>query len=371
MTLTIDIDASRAAAAERTGTERYSSEVIRGLLRRADADGDVRLRLYSQRPLPDLTVTAPHQLRLLQLPRLWTHLALGPASVLARPDLLFVPAHVVPLLHPPTVVTIHDLGYHVFPEAHTARRRQELIWTTRWSSRAARQIIAISQATKDDLVRRYGVAAERVSVVHLGVADVFLRRYAAAQRSALRERLGLQRPFALSIGTIQPRKNLLRLLQAFARLIVDGRELDLVLVGRRGWLSEGIVQHAAELGIAQRVHFSGYLADEELVMLLQEAAVFAFPSLYEGFGIPVLEAMAAGCAVVTSTTSSLPEVAGDAALLVDPLDVGAIAGGLAAVIDRPELRQRLQEAGRRRAALFPWQRCADRTLEVLRAAAGR
>jgi glycosyltransferase involved in cell wall biosynthesis len=370
MRLTIDIDASRAAASERTGTERYSSEVIRGLLQRATADGDVRLRLYSRQPLPDLTVTPPHQLRLLQLPRLWTHLALGPASVLARPNLLFVPAHVVPLLHPPTVVTIHDLGYHVFPEAHTAQRVRELIWTTRWSSRAARRIIAISQATKDDLVRRYAVKPERVSVVHLGVAEIFFQRFARAQRSALRERLGLHRPFALSIGTIQPRKNLQRLLQSFARLIAGGRELDLVLAGRRGWLSDAIVQQVAELGLTPYVHFTGYLADDELVMLLQEAEVFAFPSLYEGFGIPVLEAMAAGCAVVTSTTSSLPEVAGDAALPVDPLDVDAIAAGLAAVIDRPELRQRLQDAGRQRAMLFPWQRCADRTLDVLRAAAG-
>jgi glycosyltransferase involved in cell wall biosynthesis len=366
----IAIDASRAAAAERTGTERYSYELI-GALARVDRRN--RYTLYTNglpRGLPPL---GPNfALRSVPLPRLWTHARLGPAALAARPDLLFVPSHVVPLAHPPSVVTIHDLGYLAFPEAHTARRRLELHLTTLWSVRAARCVIAISAATRDALLRRYRADPARVAVVHHGVAASFRPVADPALIAAARARHGLDRPYFLYVGTVQPRKNLARLIAAFAAATAESPEPRplLAIGGRRGWLTAEIERRAAELGAAGQVRFLGYLPDADLPALLGGALAFVFPSLYEGFGMPVLEAMACGAPVLTSATSALPEVAGNAALLVDPADTGAIAAALARLADDGALRAELRGRGLARAGLFSWERCARETLAVLREAAG-
>ncbi|WP_298403996.1 glycosyltransferase family 1 protein [uncultured Chloroflexus sp.] len=363
--ITIDIDASRATVAQRTGTERYSYEVIAALDRIAPAE--VQFRLYingGHDRLPPLSQRV--QVRDIRWPRLWTHLRLGPASWRARPQVLFVPAHVVPLLHPPTVVTIHDVGYRVFPEAHTARRRLELEVTTRWSLRAARRVLAVSHATKRDLVNWYGIDPDRIMVTHLGLSAEVRPPDDPQWVAAVRARYGLaQRPYLLYIGTVQPRKNLARLIEALATVLAAGYDLDLVLAGKRGWLSEPIERRANELGVVDRVRFTGYVADADLPALLAGALAFVFPSLYEGFGLPVLEAMACGAPVITSTISSLPEVAGDAALLVDPLDTNAIAAAIVRMHDDTALRTDLRQRGLARARQFTWEACARRTLEAL------
>ncbi|NWF79961.1 MAG: glycosyltransferase family 4 protein [Chloroflexi bacterium] len=364
----IAIDASRISVAERTGTERYSYEVIAALAR---IDRWHRYTLYTNGLPPALPPLGPNvTLRSLPLPRLWTHARLGPALVHDRPALLFVPAHVIPLLHPAaSVVTIHDLGYLAFPEAHTARRRLELELSTRWNLRAARRVIAISQATRDDLVRQYGADPARVAVVHHGVSAGFQPVADPALRAAARARHGLDAPYFLYVGTIQPRKNLVRLIEAFARAAVPG--MLLALAGRRGWLSAPIERRAAELGLGERVRFLGYLPDTDLPALLGDATAFVFPSLYEGFGMPVLEAMACGAPVLTSSTSALPEVAGNAALLVDPHDTAAMADALGRLAADEALRAELRARGYARAALFTWERCARATLAVLEQALGQ
>jgi len=369
--LHIAIDASRLAVAERTGTERYSYELLAALAR---VDRRSRYTLYTNGLPAALPPLGPNMaLCSIPLPRLWTHARLGPALLRARPDVAFIPAHVVPLARPPAaVVTIHDLGYLAFPDAHTARRRLELHLTTLWSVRAARRVIAISAATRDDLLRRYGADPARVAVVHHGLAGAQFRPPNPNEIAAARARHGLERPYFLYVGTVQPRKNLERLIAAFAQAAGAGAlgEAELVLGGRRGWLSAPIERKAAELGLAGRVRFPGYLPDADLPALLGGALAFAFPSLYEGFGLPVLEAMACGAPVLTSATSSLPEVAGDAALLVDPRDTAAIAAGLARLAADPALRADLRARGMARAAGFTWERCARETLAILRDAAG-
>lgn len=365
----IAIDASRAIVAERTGTERYSFELIAALAR---VDRRHSYTLYTNGLPPTLPPLGPNfALRSIPLPRLWTHAALGPALALARPDLLFVPSHVIPLAHPPSVVTIHDLGYLAFPEAHTARRRLELHLTTRWSVRAARRVIAISAATREALVRRYGADPARVAVVHHGLAAGFRPVADPAELAAARLRHGLAEPYLLYVGTVQPRKNLARLIEAFARATAggDGPRPLLAIAGRRGWLTDTIERRAMELGVAGRVRFLGYLPEIDLAPLLSGALAFLFPSLYEGFGMPVLEAMACGAPVLTSTTSALPEVAGDAALLVDPADTAAIAAGITRLVDDGALRAELRARGLERAARFTWERCAHATLAVLLEAA--
>lgn len=363
--IVIDIDASRVTVAQRTGTERYSYELIAALDRVAPSDIHFRLYVNGRRDqLPPVSERASiHDIR---LPRLWTHLRLGPTSWRTRPHVLFVPAHVVPLLHPPTVVTIHDVGYRAFPETHTARRRLELELTTRWSLRAARHVITISHATKRDLINWYGADPNRITVTHLGCSSIFTPPADPRAVAAITAHYGLgQRPYLLYIGTVQPRKNLSRMIDALALTIAAGYDLDLVIAGKRGWLSEPIARRAGELGITNRVHFTGFVADADLPALLAGALAFVFPSLYEGFGMPVVEAMACGTPVITSTSSSLPEIAGDAALLVDPLDTNAIAAAIMRLSDDDDLRATLRQRGLARARLFNWETCARQTLAVL------
>lgn len=369
----IGIDASRIASAGRTGTERYSVEVI-GALARLDRRNHYTLYCNGlPQTLPLLGSNM--RLRSLPFPRLWTHLRLSLEMQQQPPEVLFVPSHVVPLRHPPrSVVTLHDLGYLAFPQAHTLARRLDLHLTTLWSARAAQRIIAISHATRHDLVTRYAINPQRIHVVHHGVAPHFQPVRNAARIAAARERYGLdtEGSYMLYVGTVQPRKNLARLLDAFAQAASGTTDtpplphnLHLVIAGKRGWLTTAIEQRAAQAGIAGRVRFTGYVDDADLPALLSGALAFVFPSLYEGFGMPVLEAMACGTPVLTSITSALPEVAGDAALLVAPHDTHALADALARLAHDAPLRERLHADGRARAATFTWERCAAETLRVL------
>jgi glycosyltransferase involved in cell wall biosynthesis len=384
----IGIDTSRIAVAARTGTEHYTYELLAALARR---DRRTRYTLYCNRLPAALPPLGPNfALRRIRFPRLWTHARLSAELLAHPPDVLFVPAHVLPLGAPlrrslRTVVTIHDLGYLHFPEAHAPAHRLYLRLSTLWSARAATQLIAVSSATRDDLVRLARAPVEKIAVVHHGLAPRFRPVEDPATLKATLDRYHIRSPYFLYVGTIQPRKNLVRLIEAFAQVaghrsqVAESNneasqhvrlatcDLRLVIAGKRGWLTESIERRAGELGVAERVHFTGYVADDDLPALLSGTLAFVFPSLYEGFGMPVLEAMACGAPVLTANTSSLPEVAGDAALLVDPEDSAAIADGLMRLASDAGLRAELRARGLARAALFTWDRCAGATLAVLRA----
>ena len=368
----IGIDASRALRARRTGTENYSLQLIRHILA---LDSGHRFRLYCDQPLPaalqDLGSAGQIEIRVIPFPRLWTHLRLSAEVIADPPDVLFVPSHVLPLFHPRrSVVTVHDLGYSAFPEAHRRFSRWYLHVGTRFSARTARHVLADSQATKDDLVRLYGTDPAHVTVIYLGRDAELAPVTDSANLVQVQEKLGIaqsgrHRAYVLAVGTLQPRKNLVRLIEAFAQVRATQTDLCLVLAGQRGWLSDPIFQRVEELGLREHVLFPGFVSDEDLPALLSGALVFAFPSLYEGFGFPVLEAQACGTPVLTSTTSSLPEVAGQAALFVDPLSTEAIADGLVQLVTDSVLRRRLRTAGFANIQRFSWQRCARETLQVL------
>ena len=220
-------------------------------------------------------------------------------------------------------------------------------------------MIAISQATKDDLVAHYGVPKEKIPVVYHGVEP----RFRPTPDPAVPARYGLPSRYFLYLGTLQPRKNLERLLQAYAQL--SGDVPALVLAGAKGWYFERIAAAIAALGLGERVFLPGYVPDEDVPALLTGALALVFPSLYEGFGLPVLEAMACGTPVVTANTSSLPEVVGEAGLLVDPLRVDEIAAAMQRLLADEALRAELSRRGLERAGLFSWDRCARETLAVL------
>lgn len=361
------IDASRSFGGRRTGTEQYASALTRELL----VQSSVPCRLYFRSP-PVESLPPGAECRVLPAPRLWTHLRLGPELALHPPDLIFIPAHVMPLpCRPPAVVTVHDLGYEHLPWAHPWRQRAYLRWSTRRHVRRAARLLADSEATRRDLVDRYGARPDKVRTVLLAPTPG-LGPPDGAARAAARRALGLaaDQPYLLHVGTLQPRKNLPRLLAAFAPLAAERPELRLVLAGMPGWGRERLAEQLARLGIADRVLVPGFVDPQHLAGVYGEALALVMPSLYEGFGLPVVEAMACGTAVVCSSTSSLPEAAGGAALLVDPLDPAAITAALRRLLADEALRADLVARGRRRVAALSWRRSAAEVLEVFEEATG-
>jgi len=367
----IGIDASRTVIADPTGTERYSLEITRALIA---AGIDDRFVLYFNQPPSSglLPRGGRVEWRVIPSRRLWTVGRLSREVLIRPPDVLFVPAHSLPpLVRGRSVATIHDLGYLAFPDEHPPATRFLRDRANRWSALRATRVVAISEATWRDLVRHYQTPPGKIDVVHHGLDPAFRPIRDRARLDAVRARYGLDQPYLIFVGTLQPRKNLERLLLAFDRVVGRApRPLQLALVGKIGWQEERFRRALARMRAPERVRVLGYVPDADLPTLLSGALALAFPSLYEGFGLPALEAMACGAPVLASSTSSLPEVVGDAGLLVDPLDVDAIADGLERLVSDPDLRATLTARGLQRAAGFTWERAARATLAVLRNAAG-
>lgn len=290
-----------------------------------------------------------------------------------RFDVLFAPNFVPP----PTrtrrlVLTVHDLAFKRFPESTPLATRRWLTRLDRALVQAA-QVIAVSEATKRDLVELYPVDPGRVTVVPHGVDRDLFRPAPSDEIEGVRRRFGINGPYLFFVGGIEPRKNLPRLVRGFARIAGEADAVLVVAGASVPWNPEGRAELAQVLAgipedLRRRIVFAGYLADRDKVALLSGAEALVFPSLYEGFGLPVLEAMACGTPVLTSNVSALPEVAGDAAILVDPLDEESIADGMKRLLDDRGLRGRLRAAGLARAGGFSWRETARKTAAVLRRA---
>lgn len=363
----IGIDASRAVMSERTGTENYSLFLIRALL---NLDTAHRFRLYtSQEPASDLLPEDERvELRVMPFPRLWTHLRLSWEMLRHPPDVLFVPAHVLPFIHPKSVATVHDLGYLHHASAHRRLARWYLGWGTRFTARQAKALVVDSRSTRTDLAEHYHVARSHIHVIYPAGAEGIAPVTDGDALAAVAERHKTGDSYVLSLGTIQPRKNLITLIDAFSLAHRTGALAEgtrLVLAGRLGWLSDDIVARAAAPDVLDLVVMPGYVPQKDVPALMSGASAFVFPSLYEGFGLPVLEAMACGTPVGCSKSSSLPEVAGSAAYMVEPLDVAGWAEALKHLTANEALRTELVQRGFRQAAEFTWERCAAQVLEVI------
>lgn len=302
---------------------------------------------------------------------LWEQALLPPLLVAGGFDLLHAPVNVLPLALPvPAVLTIHDLSFLRFPATFSPAKRRYQTAMTSLSARRARLVLTDSEHTRRDVIALLGVPAARVRTVYPGVTESY-RPPALHELAAFRRRRGLPEHFFVHVGTLQPRKNLERLITAFARFKRStGQPHALMLVGGKGWLYGGLLQQARREGVEGSVHFVGFAAPDEVPLWYAAADVMIFPSLYEGFGFPIVEAMACGTPVLTSMASCLPEAAGDAAELFDPYDVDALATAIARLAADPERRVEMRRRGFVQAAQFTWERTAQ-AVQTAYAEAGR
>jgi len=285
-----------------------------------------------------------------------------------KPDVCFYPDHIV-AFRPKgltSVLTVYDLSFlrygHFFRKARRIYKAEAL----KRSLFLADAVICVSQFTRSELENFFPDLKEKLYLVRGGVGEEFTPSVDRELVEAVRSRHNLSGPFILSVGTLEPRKNLVRLVEAFALLKKRPRLVHrLAIVGPRGWLYRDLFRKVESLNLKDEVLFTGYVENRELAALYNAADLFVYPSIYEGFGLPPLEAMACGIPVVTSKTSSLPEIVGDAAVMVDPYDIGALAEAMNAVLSRAELRNELREKGLSRSRIFRWERAARETLLVL------
>ncbi len=367
MNVRIGIDYT-AAHEQGAGIGRFVREMVRAL---AAEDQQTDYRLFAAGathaalpPLPGPNFQwRPTRITPRWFARLW-HRARLPWPVewfIGRVSLFHATDFTLPPTLPgtKTLLTVHDLSFVRAPETAVPVLKAYLDVVVPRSVRRATHVLADSHATKADLVELYGTDPAKITVLWGGTNPGFTRVVDPDARRAARARYHIpDHPYIISIGTVQPRKNYARLMDALARLGPAYNDVHLVIAGGKGWLDDPIYASVEALGLGGRVHFIGFARDEDLPALYSDAVCLAYPSLYEGFGFPVLEAMACGTPVITSTLSSLPEVAGDAALMVDPYDVEALSDALRQVLDSAVLRADLSVRGLAQAAQFTWARTA-------------
>lgn len=361
----IGIDASRSNVKQKTGTEYYSQEIIKYLI----GFKDVTFRLYSKTPLTYLKNSGNLEFKVMPFPKLWSQIRLSFELMQNKPDVLFEPAHTIPIIHPKKVVTtLHDVGFRYFPELYTPLERIYHNWSMAFAVKHATKIIAISEATKKDLIKFYNADPKKITVIYHGFDK---EKFTPAKGEASDEikKLG---DYIYFIGRLEAKKNITTLVKAFGKLRQQNKELTtkLVLAGRPGYLFEDIQDEINNLPeeIRKDVIRPGYIADEIMADYLKFAKVFAFPSKFEGFGMPLVEAMACGVPVVASNCTSIPEICGDAALLHKTEDSNELAEMLKKVLIQKELREDLIKKGFERVKIFDWEKSAKETFEVIKEA---
>ena len=364
----IAIDA-HAVGAKLGGNESYAVNLIEALAQIDSANhytiyittDEARERFHGRWPNFKVRATLPHT-PLIRIPlTLSAELRKNPV------DVLHVQFTAPPFCPCPVVVSIHDLSFEHLPETFKRRSRTQLRLTVRHSARRAARIISLSEHGRRDIIETYGITAERVSAIPLAAPSNFGPVHDNRELQRVRHNYGIDGDYILSVGSIQPRKNLARLVKAYASLR-GNKSADklpkLVLVGKCGWLYDETLRTLEETGVKDSVVLTGYVPQADLPALYSGALCFVYPSYFEGFGLPPLEAMKCGAPVIVGNKTSLPEVVGDAALAVDPFDVEAIASAMKKVIESSALRNELSIKGQTRAEAFDWRETARKTLAI-------
>jgi glycosyltransferase involved in cell wall biosynthesis len=356
----IGLDAHMAGGRE-TGNETYVRGLVSGF---SELDQDFELNVYHVGR--EWTGDAPHlQFHRLVTPSPWIRLTIDlPArSIRDGLDLLHTTYSAPIWARCPVVVTVHDISFVVHPEWFSQRDLRVLSRMVPWSIEKAKRVITVSEICRAEIIEHYGVPSEKVVSIP-NAAGPSAGPISEAEAHEAMASLGMdpRRRYVLAVGNVQPRKNLVRLLSAFRSVVASGLDVDLVVVGPERYRAEDVLVAAKEA--RDRVRFTGYLSDRKLAACYALAAAFVFPSLYEGFGIPALEAMAHGVPVVSSQGGALPEVCGDAALYFDPLNVAAMANAIYRALTDTQLREDLIAAGHAREKEFTWRHSAEKTLAV-------
>lgn len=363
------IDGYEANVEQRLGSSQAAFELLRNL-EKIDRNNEYVILLPSI-PLDDMPKERKGwSYKILKPRRLWTRIALPLALFTAKqkPDLIFSPTHYIPRFSPvKRVVTIFDLSFLHFPEMFNKEDLWKLTKWTKFSIENADHIVTISNFSKQDIIKQYGVDKRKVTVAYPGFnKDIFKLKKDTKQTQEVLAKYKIKDSYIICIGTIQPRKNLIRLIESVAK--IEG--LNLVIIGKttgegkEGWKFKEILETPAKLDLEDRVNFLGFIPTEDLPYLLAGAKAFVLPSLWEGFGIPVLEAMAMGCPVIVSNVSSLPEVVGKAGLLVDPYSVDQIEQAIRLIITDRKLREKYSKASLLQAKKFSWEKFAKTVLNI-------
>lgn len=355
----IGVEAQRANVSNPTGVEHYAQQMILGFAKH-DKINSYTLYLQSEPASWLKELPSNFKLKVIPFPILWTQFRISLEIIFHPVDALFIMASALPLIHPKnSIVTIHDLAWEFYPETFSKFMRFYLPLSTWFAVRFAKSIIAVSEQTKKDLIKKYAVDPQKITVVYHGFdlsTEVVSSSVEEKQRIAL-----LPAKFILYLGTLQPRKNIIGLIEAFIQLKKEKTlEHALVLLGGKGWLYEQIME---KISNHPEVIYLGYIQDRFAV--LKKAALLVQPAFYEGFGLQILDAFAAGVPVASSNVSSLPEVAGEAAVYFDPKDKEQIKDAMFRVLTNPVLSTELSAKGSQRLKLFTWDTCVKQTLGII------
>jgi glycosyltransferase involved in cell wall biosynthesis len=365
----IGIDASRATKEKISGIEYYSQEIIKNIID-LDHDRNNRFVLYAPKSLKKLIPGLPPHVSLRIIPfwRLWTQLRLAWETIVHQPSVLFVPAHTIPFFcRGKVVVTVHDLGFKHYPNLYPFLNRLYHNLAMNFSVRRANHIITISKATEKDILKFYPrIDAEKITVIYHGYDRKKFRPAVKEEHQSFKEKYG---PYILFLGRLEYKKNIKRIVETYVQIRCQNKSVahKLVLAGSPKYgfeeiktLIESLPRH-----IQEDIIVTGYVKDSEVPRIIREADIFLFPSLFEGFGMPVIEAFASGVPVVTSKTTSLPEIAGGAALLVDPYKTNDIVAACLKLITNRKYHQTLKTRGLTRAKDFSWRKASRATLDIL------
>lgn len=365
----IGIDAT-ALPAQPVGVGNYIIQFVKAL---AKMDIDYELIVFAQKGKRDLFdipndenlhwVIVPDKSPMYRL--IWEQTTFPRLVHRAEVDLLHSLHYTQPVrLGCPSIVTIHDMTFFLFPDLHTRSKRLFFPFAIRSSVRRADALIAISESTRQDSIRLLGVSPQKIFTTQLGITDEFRVVKDNELLAKVRKKYDLPEEFVLYVGLVEPRKNIPFLIRAYKSLADEGIKHNLVIVGRIGWMYQEVFKQIEELGLEGRVQFTGYLPQDDLPMVYNLASLFVYPTKYEGFGLPALEAMACGTPVVTTAISSLPEIVGDAGMLIPPGDEQALASAMAEVLHDSTLFNQLRTRGLQRSEHFTWERTAQQTLKV-------
>ncbi len=360
----IGVDGNEANVKKRVGVSFYTYNLLWYFSKHANSNTQFKVFLKNE-PLADLPIINKYfSYEVVSGKYFWSQIFL-PLRLYRKKDIdvFFSPAHYGPrFLNVPLVVTIHDLSYIFYPNEFTKKDLYQLTNWTKYTVYKAKKIISVSNSTKKDLINVYNLPEAKIEVVYNGY-----EKFSRVEPSKFKVK-EVSKPYILYVGTLQPRKNIKTLLQAYYKFNQIYPEYELIIAGKKGWMYNQIFEKVADLGLEDKVFFTDYITDFQLVYLYENALCLVMPSLYEGFGIPLLEAMSFDCPVLSSFASSLPEVGGEACFYFDPNNVNELVEKLLKLKNSPEYRKVLIKKGKERIKQFSWKTCAEHTLSVIKTA---